>query len=564
MDLKEKLKDAYKEIRTENFVKAENIYKDILKKSSNNFEANLNLGTLYARQSKFHEAVKYLEVAISQNSKVPQIYNNLGLIYTHLDKNEKAIEVFNKVIKLNSASSVTYCHLGIAYTNLSKVIEAEESYKKSLELDPKNVLSLYNYGTLFKRLNDPKNAEKYLTKAISISPNNFPPYNNLMEVYDKSNQNEKLKKLIDDAKSKFKNNTSINLFDAKLLFKLREYEKVIELLEKISFDGKEKYKEHNRTELIAKSYDHISNYKKAFEYFKITNEVNYDLNKDIVDKNKYIEVIEKRIKFFDKEKSIDWPVLSEINKNSDPTFLIGFPRSGTTLLDTILRSHPLIDVLEEKPIVDKFVELLNTKIKSDFKNLKDHKIDKEMRDFYFREKSNYSSKKNCKIVIDKMPLNTVYVGEIVRFFPNAKFIFAIRHPSDCVLSCFMQNFLLNNAMTNFLNLEDSAKLYNQVMILWELYNNKLKINFHMIRYEDLIENFETEVKKLLNYLGVDWSNKVTEFYKTSKKRGMLNTPSYNQVSQPLYTKSIGRWKNYQDQFQDISPILDKWIQKFSY
>jgi len=564
MDLKEKLKNAYKEIRTENFVKAENIYKDILKKSSNNFEANLNLGTLYARQSKFHEAVKYLEVAISQNSKVPQIYNNLGLIYTHLDKNEKAIEVFNKVIKLNSASSVTYCHLGIAYTNLSKVIEAEESYKKSLELDPKNALSLYNYGTLFKRLNDPKNAEKYLTKAISISPNNFPPYNNLMEVYDKSNQNEKLKKLIDDAKSKFKNNTSINLFDAKLLFKLREYEKVIELLEKISFDGKEKYKEHNRTELIAKSYDHISNYKKAFEYFKITNEVNYDLNKDIVDKNKYIEVIEKRIKFFDKEKSIDWPVLSEINKNSDPTFLIGFPRSGTTLLDTILRSHPLIDVLEEKPIVDKFVELLNTKIKSDFKNLKDHKIDKEMRDFYFREKSNYSSKKNCKIVIDKMPLNTVYVGEIVRFFPNAKFIFAIRHPSDCVLSCFMQNFLLNNAMTNFLNLEDSAKLYNQVMILWELYNNKLKINFHMIRYEDLIENFETEVKKLLNYLGVDWSNKVTEFYKTSKKRGMLNTPSYNQVSQPLYTKSIGRWKNYQDQFQDISPILDKWIQKFSY
>ena len=564
MDLKEKLKDAYKEIRTENFVKAENIYKDILKKSSNNFEANLNLGTLYARQSKFHEAVKYLEVAISQNSKVPQIYNNLGLIYTHLDKNEKAIEVFNKVIKLNSASSVTYCHLGIAYTNLSKVIEAEESYKKSLELDPKNALSLYNYGTLFKRLNDPKNAEKYLTKAISISPNNFPPYNNLMEVYDKSNQNEKLKKLIDDAKSKFKNNTSINLFDAKLLFKLREYEKVIELLEKISFDGKEKYKEHNRTELIAKSYDHISNYKKAFEYFKITNEVNYDLNKDIVDKNKYIEVIEKRIKFFDKEKSIDWPVLSEINKNSDPTFLIGFPRSGTTLLDTILRSHPLIDVLEEKPIVDKFVELLNIKIKSDFKNLKDHKIDKEMRDFYFREKSNYSSKKNCKIVIDKMPLNTVYVGEIVRFFPNAKFIFAIRHPSDCVLSCFMQNFLLNNAMTNFLNLEDSAKLYNQVMILWELYNNKLKINFHMIRYEDLIENFETEVKKLLNYLGVDWSNKVTEFYKTSKKRGMLNTPSYNQVSQPLYTKSIGRWKNYQDQFQDISPILDKWIQKFSY
>ena len=564
MDPKEQLQDAYKEIRAGNFQKAEAIYKDILKISSNNFEANLNLGTIYARQSKFNEAVKYLEVAISQNSQVPQIYNNLGLIYTHLDQNEKAIEVLNKVIKLNSATSVTYCHLAIAFTNLSRVIEAKESYKKSLELDPKNVLSLYNYGTLFKRLNDPENAEKYLSNAISVSPNNFPPYNNLMEIYDKSNQNEKLKKLIHDAKNVFNNNSSIDLFEAKLLFKLKEYEKVIEILEKISFDGQEKFKEHNRTELIAKSYDHISNYKKAFEYFKITNEVNYDLNKDLVDKNKYTEVVEKRIKYFNEEKIIDWPKSQDVNTDVDQIFLIGFPRSGTTLLDTILRSHPLIDVLEEKPIVDRFIEFLNIKIQSNFKNLRSDKIDKEMRDFYFREKGKYSSKKKSKIIIDKMPLNTVYVAELVRFFPKAKFIFAIRHPSDCVLSCFMQNFLLNNAMTNFLNLEDSAKLYNQVMSLWEQYNNKLKINFHLIRYEDLIEKFETEVKKLLNYLGVDWSNEVTEFYKTSQKRGMLNTPSYNQVSQPLYTKSIGRWKNYQDEFQKINPILDKWIQKFGY
>ena len=90
MDPKEQLQNAYKEIRAGNFQKAEVIYRDILKISSNNFEANLNLGTIYARQSRFNEAVKYLEVAIAQNSQVPQIYNNLGLIYTHLDQNEKA------------------------------------------------------------------------------------------------------------------------------------------------------------------------------------------------------------------------------------------------------------------------------------------------------------------------------------------------------------------------------------------------------------------------------------------------------------------------------------------
>ena len=87
---------------------------------------------------------------------------------------------------------------------------------------------------------------------------------------------------------------------------------------------------------------------------------------------------------------------------------------------------------------------------------------------------------------------------------------------------------------------------------------------HIIKYEDIILNFDNEIKKMLIFLGVEWNKELRNFYKTASKRGMISTPSYNQVSQPLYTKSIGRWKNYQDQFQDISPILDKWIQKFSY
>ena len=186
-----------------------------------------------------------------------------------------------------------------------------------------------------------------------------------------------------------------------------------------------------------------------------------------------------------------------------------------------------------------------------------------MRKFYFDQRNKYLNDNN-KIIIDKMPLNIIYVGEIIRYFPNAKFILAIRHPNDCILSCFMQNFLLNHAMANFLNLKDSAKLYDSVMKLWEIYKSKFSIDFHTIKYEDLISNFEGSISDLLKFLDLSWSDKVSEFYKTSQKRGMIATPSYNQVNQPLYSKSIGRWKNYEKELIEGKQYLESWIIKYGY
>ena len=163
-----------------------------------------------------------------------------------------------------------------------------------------------------------------------------------------------------------------------------------------------------------------------------------------------------------------------------------------------------------------------------------------------------------------MPLNIVHVGEILRFFPNAKFILALRHPYDCVLSCFMQNFMLNHAMANFLDLNDSSKLYDLTMSLWKKYNKVFKLDHHIIKYEDVISNFEKTIRDLLSFLDVPWSEDVKKFYKTAEKRGMINTPSYNQVSQPIYSNSMYRWKNYEKQFLKSKHSLDSWVKEFNY
>ena len=152
-------------------------------------------------------------------------------------------------------------------------------------------------------------------------------------------------------------------------------------------------------------------------------------------------------------------------------FSFGFPRSGTTLLDTILRTHNLIEVIEEKPIVEEFINDLKIKINNDLSNLEniDENFRHQMRNIYFKKRNKYTKFDKKKIYIDKLPLNLIFIGEIYRFFPNAKFIFALRNPYDVILSCFMQQFAPNDAMMNFTNLDDTSKFYDLSMTLYKRY-----------------------------------------------------------------------------------------------
>ena len=565
-DLQKNLNLAVSYLEKNNFEKASDIYKKIIKKYPNNFDANFNLGTIYAKNNNLEKSVELLEMAASINPNNENTFNNLGLIYLNLRNNEKALEVSKKAISINPNSSIAYSQLGIIYSNLGNINEATKSYLKSISLNPKNIFANYNIGNLYKRTNNIKNSEKYLNITLELDPNHLPAYNNLLELYDISNQNESFEALLKKGEKNFEKNPTISLFKAKLFYKLKKFNDVVKILKSIKFSPKENFKEDSRLELIAKSYDQIGNYKEAYHFFEQTNKQKIINDKNNANKEIFLDIIKKRINYFSKLNIQDWNAEKNEDNFEDPVFLIGFPRSGTTLLDTILRSHPSVDVIEEKPIIDKFVEELEKKIDSKFDNLKIPKssLRKEMRDFYFNQRDKYLNKNKKSIIIDKMPLNIIYAAEIFRIFPNAKFIFALRHPCDCVLSCFMQNFLVNHAMANFLNLNDTAKMYDLVMKLWQLYTNNFSINYYSIKYEDLVTNFKKSVSDLLSFLNLKWSDQVTEFYKTSQKRGMISTPSYNQVSQPIYSKSIGRWKNYEDELLEGKMHLESWIKKYGY
>ena len=119
-------------------------------------------------------------------------------------------------------------------------------------------------------------------------------------------------------------------------------------------------------------------------------------------------------------------------------------------------------------------------------------------------------------------------------------------------------------MANFLNLNDSAKLYDSVMNLWFEYKSKFSFNYHEVRYENLISNFKTKVKSTLDFLELPWDNSLLEYHKTAKKRDRIFTPSYDQVIKPIYSQASGRWVRYKEHISSIYPILEPWIRKLNY
>lgn len=518
------------------------------------------------KNKKYVEAKNLLEKAVSIQPEMFEANHNLAILNLQLGNLDSSILYFEKSIKIKPKLPQVYFNLGLAYDKKKNIDLAIINFKKVIKLDPNHPIAFYNIGHLYKKKLDSIKAEEYLKKSLDLNPNFIKTYDDLFSLYDQSNQINKFSNLLDKAKKILNEKELVSFYEAVFTYNQKNFKQTVKILENL--DLKENYVPHNITKhsLLAKSYDRINEFEKAYNHFKINNQlVNESYGKD-VDEKSFIQLVTKRIEFFKNFKLNRWKQHQSKDEFLQPIFLVGFPRSGTTLLDTILRTNNSIEVIEEKPILRNFLRNLNVKTKNNFDNLDDldKKFIQNMQNIYFEERAQYLDNKKTKTVIDKMPLNIIYIGEILRFFPNAKFIFALRNPYDSVLSCFMQQFELNPAMKNFTSLENSAILYDLVMKLWTIYRDVFSINCHFIKYEDLITDFEKTTKEIFKFLKIDWSDNTKNFHIMAKKRLNISTPSYNQITSPLYSRSIGRWKNYENEFKGLKNILDPWLDEFNY
>jgi hypothetical protein len=243
-----------------------------------------------------------------------------------------------------------------------------------------------------------------------------------------------------------------------------------------------------------------------------------------------------------------------------PAFLVGFPRSGTTLLDQILSSHSGIVCLEES---EHFSDALGEVIAEPVRAMTPDTLTSEelarVRAAYWRR----VGAPDGVIVIDKYPLNIVVLPLIKRVFPSAKIIFALRDPRDVVLSCYQQRFTINAAMAQFLELGRAGAYYDQVMALFELCRSRLQLDLYQVRYEDVVLNLEGAARGLCAFLGAAFEQGMLDYRATALKREIA-TPSARQVIEPLYSRSIGRWRRYEEELKPVLPMLAPWAERFGY
>ena len=478
---------------------------------------------------------------------------------------DKANELYNRVLKAFPNDLATLNNIGNIYKEQKKYKLAMDYYNKALSINNDDIITNFNLALLYHLLDHFKDAIDLYNKIIKINPSHIRSYINLMEIYDKTNNEIDLENIILSYESSLKKRSEISLYKSRLYLRRKKYQEVISVLEEINFKDDQIYLEQLRVFTLGKAYDYLKKPDNAFKNFSESNKIDFKMKNKKINKNLYLKKIEKRQEYFQNYKPKNKRRLSE--KNEGPFFMVGFPRSGTTLLDTILRSHSSIEVIEEKPLVETLVRNLDLLSQNNFNNLEkiSGKQINNIKDIYLKDLNiNISKKNDEKILIDKLPLNLIYIGEILKVFPNSKFIFSLRHPCDCVLSCFMQNFKMNNAMANFLNIEDSANLYNSTMKLWETYLSNFNINYIEVKYEDLVDNFNETIFSILKFLKLPWDDSVLKFNKTAKDRFQIKTPSYDQVIQPIYKSATNRWKLYEKQLSKVYPTLKPWIKKFNY
>lgn len=263
--------------------------------------------------------------------------------------------------------------------------------------------------------------------------------------------------------------------------------------------------------------------------------------------------------FVEDEDFSDWKS-PETFPSPAPIFLVGFPRSGTTLLEQVLSAHSQIVCIEEREhLAHAAPEFASDP--SRLRALDGDSINSIRVEYWRRVRAEVQVGK--RMVVDKLPLNIIFLPLIRRVFPDARVLLAMRDPRDVVLSCFQQRFGMNAAMAQFLDLRTAAAYYDKVMSLGLLCRERLGLQSHEVRYESVVADIESVAKSVTAFLDLNFEPSMLAFHEAALKRN-INTPSARQVVQPVYTRSLARWKRYEAQLEPVLPLLTRWADRLGY
>jgi len=524
---------------------------------------------LYRQRGAYKEIIECCSRFLEKVPNHINAYYFLGASYQVLGENELGLEQYTKVLELDPEHAAAYLNSGILFQRKKMFKQAIYHFKRAVEFDPENVDVHFNLGAIQHNQGNFEAAMASYKRVLELAPDNAYVCYMLADICEMTNSLSEAEQYLQQGISLSPGHPLSYRLVATLLRRQGRIDDAISRLEEAPVPSGDLQIDEAVHFEFGRLYERKQDSARAYAHYQAGNRLlSQRPGADHNDKDSYLNMVRQIRQTYTPDWLATWtpPFETADQLMSPPTFLVGFPRSGTTLLDQILSSHSGIQVIEEQVMIANIRrELAPTPAGylSALADLQPSRI-QVLRQQYMDNAAHYLEEGKGGGIIDKLPLNIVHIGLIVRLFPDARIILALRHPCDVCLSCFMQAFGANDAMANFYTLEDAARLYAEVMGLWRHYTNLLPLKYHQVRYEDIVENFEGETRKLLGFLDLKWEPGVLEYNRHAGKRKHINTPSYNQVTEKIYTRARYRWQRYEDQLRPVAPMLSPFIDYFGY
>lgn len=534
-------------------------YEDLVLAHPNDFDSWNNLGNAKHGMGDFDGAMIALHRAREIDPSSSLVHTNIGRLLISMDRNQEACMMLEKAAIYAPNDPAPLLELGRALTSIDHAAAGLKALGTAARLDPKDPKIFIAIGIAFTDLSDQLQAERAFRFAIQADPEFSPAYLNLGILLEKANRVDDLEKLLASARARNLKGDDIDYLDALLVSRKGDKKRALDLAR-----GVRPGAVHSATlhQFIGQLADKVGDIHAAYSAYEDMNRAQAESPMGVtVDRSAYQRAIAGMTAKVTPDWHAGWPKTETVQEPASPVFLVGFPRSGTTLMDTILMGHSATHVLEEIPII----ETISHKV-GDLDNiarLGETQI-ADLRALYFEELQKAAPAPEGKMVIDKNPLSMIRMPLIHRLFPDAKIILAMRHPCDVVLSNYMQNFKPTEAMASFLDLPNASRTYDRIFAYWEQCRDVLPLDVHMIRYEAMVENVEASARPLFEFLGLPWEEKVLDTQKTAIDRGYIRTPSYAQVTEKIYSSASGRWHRYREYMNEVLPILEPWVTRYGY
>jgi len=499
----------------------------------------LNLAaSVHFGEGRFEDALALLKRASAAAPNDPKLLNSIGLCLKSLGQLEEARQAFDRALKLDPNMASARFNRGVLLEELKYSREARSDYERAAALNPNNVDAVAHIAWLDAQAGDAESARSHGERVLARAPSNVIAR---MAMASADLQMGDLQAAAGRL-SALNREPRLDPVDRPIVLGLTGD------LHDAEGRAAEAFAAYQESNAAVKAL-----YAPRFEPPGILRPLDH---------------VRRLIAWFEQADPQPWrnaPAAPRQGSNpKEHVFLVGFPRSGTTLLENVLAAHPDVITLEERNCLDSAsaTYLTSSEGLERLARIGTEEATRE-RETYWSKVRKFGVESEGRVFIDKMPLASVALPLIAKLFPDARILFARRDPRDVVLSCFRRRFGMNPSMYQLLTLEGAAAYYDAVMRLSELYRELLPLPQHLVRYESLVEDFEGTARLACDFLGLEWDQALFDFAANARSRGIA-TPSAAQVARGLNREGEGIWRRYRDQLAPVLPVLEPWVQRFGY